>query len=150
MNPADLSNICPGAQPRRRSFQRFVAWVMASIGALFMLLSLAVPSDADPTKKQGEVVILVFGAVLLVLGAAWLRSLRRRDGATRLEFEERAILIVAARYGGRATIAQITLETPLSSEQAEEVINRMCGRNIAQPDLMDDGTVVYQFGMLAA
>jgi hypothetical protein len=138
------------AAPRRPTFQRFFAWILAVVGALFVLLSLAVPSDEAETNKEGEVVVLVFGSVLLAGGALWLWGLRKRDRVQSSDFAERAILAVAARYGGRATIAQITLETPLSSAQAEEAINRLCGRNIAQPEIMDDGTVVYLFGMLGS
>lgn len=137
------------ARPQRPIFQRFVAWSLVSVGALFALLSLTVPSDPAAENKGGETVILVFGLLMLGGGVLWLSSLRRREGVRRDEYEERSVLAVAARHGGRVTVAQITLETDLSSERAERVIDRLCGRNIAQPDVLDDGTVIYQFGFVA-
>ncbi|HVK38935.1 MAG TPA: hypothetical protein VNA88_10415 [Candidatus Kapabacteria bacterium] len=148
MSSIDASS-ARSARPQRPIFQRFVAWSLASVGALFALLSLTVPSDPTAENQGGETVILVFGLMMLAGGVLWLSSLRRREQARRAEYDERAVLAVAARHGGRATVAQITLETDLSSERAEQVIDRLCGRNIAQPDILDDGTVVYQFGLLA-
>lgn len=134
------------APPRRRTFQRLVAWVLIVIGALFVILMIAARSKPD--NVSGERAATVMGLVMLAGGLGWLFASRRGDNAGQLLFEEKAILSVAARYGGRATVAQVALETQLSMDQAESAINRLCGKNIAQPDLMDDGSVVYQFAIL--
>lgn len=150
MNAVDVQTRATAA-PRRRTFQRVASWVLIVMGALFVLLMVAAPSDpktSDPKDKEGENAALVLGAIMLVAGLGWLLTARRSDATVQLRYEEKAILAVAARYGGRATIAQIALETQLSMNEAEAAINRLCGKNIAQPDLMDDGSVVYQFGML--
>ena len=139
--------------PRRRTFQRIAAWLLIIFGGLFVLLMLVAPTDpANATTRdnvEGERAATVMGLVMLATGGGWLWATRRRDESGQHMYEEKAILAVAAKYGGRATIAQIALETHLSMDQAEVAINRLCGKNIAQPDLMDDGSVVYQFGMLA-
>jgi hypothetical protein len=134
--------------PRRHTFQRFLAVFLIVFGALFAVLIVATPSD--PKNPEGERVVLVMGVMMLVGGAIWRWRIGASDDAQREGFEEKAILGVAARYGGRATLAQIALETQLSMEQAETAINRLCGRNVAQPDLLDDGSVVYLFGMLGS
>jgi hypothetical protein len=136
-----------GGAPRRRTIQRFFAWMLIVIGALFLLLVL-VPTEPDPSNPDGAKIVLVFALVMVATGGGWLWATRRRDSQLRGGYEEKAVLAVAARNGGRATVAQIALETQLSMEEAEEAINRLCRRNIAQPDLLDDGTVVYTFGML--
>ena len=138
-------SIVPPKPPRRRGIQRFFAWTFAIVGAFFMLIALV---PLDPENDEGRIVVMIFGAMLLAVGGGWVYVTRRGDGEQRSRYDEKAILAVAARHGGRATIAQITLETDLSMQQAEETLNRLCGRNIAQPDLLDDGSVVYLFGIL--
>jgi hypothetical protein len=134
------------APPKRRTVQRISAWVLIVVALIFVSAGVT-PSD-DPESREGQTPALVMGLIMLAAGVGWLIAARRSDASGQLMYEEKAILAVASRYGGRATLAQIALETHLSMEQAEDAINRLCARNVAQPDLLDDGSVVYQFGML--
>ncbi len=90
----------------------------------------------------------LIGVGFLVSGVFWLRYITALESARRTLFVDKAILGAAARLGGAATIAQITLETPLSVAEATEGVDRLCRRGAARPELLDDGTISYRFAGL--
>jgi hypothetical protein len=131
------------------AFKRGMGWTLLALGVLFLLLTgMGLMGDRD---KAGSV-LAVFGLpgiVMSLAGGLWLRRIGGREREEYLHYQEKAVLDVAADNGGFATIAAITLHTPLSADDAEAAISRLCQRNVAQPELMDDGTVAYSFGGLA-
>jgi hypothetical protein len=145
-------NPLAGAPPRRRTMQRFLAWVLilfgAFIGLLGIVLLFTAPTAETPDPKEGGIAFLIIALVFIVPGIAWYLRSVKRDRALRDDMSEKAVLAVAARNGGRVTVAQVALETRLTMEEAETALNTLCGKNIAQPDILDDGTVVYTFGIL--
>ena len=145
MSKVDAATKRIGAGPRRTPFQRFCAWTLTVFGVLFTIIGL-VPAEAE--HEEGARLVLGFGIVLLVCGGVWLWSLRKRDLSSNDDYADKAVLAVAARHGGRATLAQIVHESELTVDEAEITIDRLCRRNVAQPDLLDDGSVIYTFGVL--
>ena len=84
---------------------------------------------------------------------AELRSLERPTGVANFKIRdeadaERAVLMVARAHGGIATVAQIVLESPLSSEQADRTLERLRKRGLAHPELDENGCVHYHFAGL--
>lgn len=92
--------------------------------------------------------MFVFGipVVLCGIGSVLLfRSIGQRERSQNVYMHEKIVLKAAAARDGAITIAQITHDTPLSSSEAEEALERLCKQNIAQPELREDGTVEYRF-----
>lgn len=136
--PADLPS---------RGFARFFAWVLIVFGA-FLLLGVFLPSET-PETQEATAPMAVFAVVMLAGGTFWLsriKTARRRAMELR---EEKTVIGVAAAHDGHVTIAQIALETDLSMESAEAVLARLCSRSVAQPDLEEDGSVVYHIATLS-
>jgi LPXTG-motif cell wall-anchored protein len=134
-------------RPRRRIAPSIGALFLVPLGALLVLASFVNTGDPETEKSNGP--IGVAGAVLVALGGLWLYRTQRREREELEQFHEREVLTVASRHEGRATAALVTVESELSAEEAQKTLERLCGKNMAQPDLLDDGTVVYLFGMLA-
>jgi len=76
---------------------------------------------------------------------------RRREGRTRpqrrrrVDSAEKAVLLVAERNGGRVTPALAALNTHLTTEKAEQVLERLAKRSYAAMRVTDDGRVEYEF-----
>ena len=117
------------------------------IGVFFIAVGFGIL--LDPTKPDNPVfLIVVTGAAALAGGIYWFRGVSGSERRLRYQYQEKQILGVAARHGGSATLAQISLETELDAAEATEVIDRLCASGIARADLLDDGTVTYRFGGL--
>jgi hypothetical protein len=132
------------APPQTDVLPRIGAGCLVVLGLGMALLAFGGIVTQDGALA-GEIVL---GAIGLGFGAAgffWLRFVTDADRRRREEFEEKAVLSVAATHAGFVTISQIALESALSASEAERVINRLCGRGMAQPELLEDGTVRYRF-----
>lgn len=113
------------------------------LGGFIALISF-VPTD-DPETEKATPAIRTIGLVMFGTGALIIWMTRRREAEQRSAYGEKAVLRVAAMYNGRVTLSQIGVETDLSIDEAERVIEDLCRRNIAQPELLDDGSVEYRF-----
>lgn len=134
--------------PKRMVFKRGLAWTFLALGLLSLMLMGFGLIDAS---EEPGIIFAVFGIPGIIMGLAglaWLRSIARREQDGHLRYEEKAVLEIAAANGGFASIAMITLHTALSAADAEAALSRLCGRGVAQPEIMDDGAVTYRFGGL--
>jgi hypothetical protein len=102
----------------------------------------------QPGGLAGVVVMSIVGLGLVGAGIFWWRFVRSNETSRRGDFEEKDVLLVAARHGGAVTVAQIVLESNLSADRADAVLARMRQRGLAHAELLDDGTVQYRFGGL--
>lgn len=129
---------------------RIGPWILIIFGMLMLIGGLAPREPAPGENKKADNPLGVFiMAGLMIAGGGywWFRAGQRNLGAV-IQEQDKQILSVAARHHGRTTVAQIVMETDLSAQEAEEALNRLCQQNVAQPDLLDEGGVVYQFGLL--
>jgi hypothetical protein len=110
--------------------------VVIAVTSLFAPASLSLP---------GFVVYGLIGLGFAMSGIFWIRYISALEETRRLLFAEKEVLRAAERHTGRLTVALITLHTPLSSEEAEHVLDRLCRRGVAYPDVLDDGTIEYRF-----
>lgn len=96
----------------------------------------------------GGLFYLAVGAGFLGTGLFWFRYAAQQERARRDLFEEKSVLSVAARHGGYATTAQITLETQCTAAEVEEAVARLCRQGLARAEFDEDGAVRYRFGGL--
>lgn len=136
--------------PGRMVFKRGVARTLL-VGGVISLILMGM-GLADASEDLG-IIIGVYGVpgiVMSLTGLLWLRRIAQREQEGHLRYEEKAVLEVAAANDGFASIAMVTLRTALSVADAEAALSRLCQRGVAQPEIMDDGTVTYRFGGLLA
>jgi hypothetical protein len=124
---------------------RMGAGCLVFLGGLIVVIaatSIVSPSHLD---LPGFIFYGLVGFGFSVSGIFWLRYITALEQTRRTMFAEKAVLRLAARNDGTATIAHITLHTPLSSDEAEAALERLCTRGVAQPELQEDGSVHYRF-----
>ena len=63
---------------------------------------------------------------------------------------EVSIFRLADKRKGRITVSDIVLETGLSVQEAEDVINNMVDEIHVKMDVMDNGSVIYDFPEIAS
>jgi hypothetical protein len=121
------------------------------LGAPIAILSILGALAEEPRLSIGGLLFLgVLGIILFVSGIIWLRSISAGESMTQSRREEELILNLAARHGGALTIAQVVTESGLTANQAEVILERLTSQRLLQPDLLDDGSIVYRVRGLEA
>jgi hypothetical protein len=132
----------------REVLPRMGAGCLVLLGVTIIVIAGASVFTPGEIGVPGFIIYGLIGSGFGVSGIIWLRYIATLEEARRILFAEKAVLRVAARNGGIGTVAEITLQSPLTTDEVQAAVERLCGRGVAQPELMEDGTVVYRFGGL--
>ena len=95
----------------------------------------------------------IIGVLPMLAGVGKLvkRTMARRAAAkSRPERLEREVLKAAKELGGRVTVVQLSAHTDLSLDDAQQTLDRMCAKGYVSQEILDNGTVVYDFPALAS
>jgi hypothetical protein len=119
--------------------------------SLFMLLGL-VRSGADIGSPATIGAILVAIVLPAAGGIALLRApfggrarLAKRREALREQTYESEILRLAAQRQGRLTVVELVTEFAITPEKANELLESLMVRQLADVEVTDSGVVVYVF-----
>lgn len=135
--------------PQKDFLPRLGSGCLVLLGALVVIIAIGtLASQQEGFDFFAFVFCALIGGGFVAAGIFWYRYVAAQELVKRALFEEKAVLNVAARHRGYATLAQIALETPFTTAESEAVMARLCRDGFAQPELMDDGTVRYRFGGL--
>ena len=119
--------------------------------SLFMLLGFF-RSEAD-TGAPATIAALVITVALPALGGIALLTKRFRRGgrlaerreALRQQTYESEILRLAAQRQGRLTAVELVTEFAITPEKANELLESLMVRQLADVEVTDSGVVVYVF-----
>lgn len=119
--------------------------------ALFMVVGF-LRADVDPTALR-TLVALFIAAGLPAAGGTWLlarhlglgRGIERRREALRRDTIEAEILQMAGRHAGRLTAVEVAGELAIPAKTAEETLNELMAREMADIEVTDSGLLVYTF-----
>lgn len=119
--------------------------------ALFMVVGF-LRADVNPAALSTMVALLI-GAGLPAAGGGWLlarhfgigRGIERRREQLRRDTLEAEILKMAARHEGRLTAVEVAGELAVPSTTAEELLNGLMTRELAEIEITDSGVLVYSF-----
>lgn len=127
-----------------------------AIGIVLILFGLAMTGGGiadifDPERDQEYTVFFMLSVVFVMgilptIGGGWLchhmyKTMRNR----KVEEAEREILCLAQEHQGRLTIADVTINTSLSSAEAKKALD-LCNMNgLTDVEVTDSGAVVYRF-----
>lgn len=132
--------------PQKDFIPRIGAGCLVAIGAGIALLGLT--AIWNGAGVDGVLMRVLLGVAFAAGGVFWYNYVSRQERSRRELIEEKALLRVALNHGGRATIAQVALETPFTAAETEAIMERLCRQGLARPDILDDGTISYRFGGL--
>ena len=117
-----------------------VAGVLASL-ALFFVVGPSLMSPPSPLLLITlTLASLVLSFCVAVFGTRWLR--RRRPDAARPPFGREKQLLMVLRDAGGVTPVQAALETPLTVDEAEEILSRLTNRGHLHVE-SHNGTLFY-------
>ncbi len=88
---------------------------------------------------------LFLGILPSALGLWICRHARRKGKRRARESSERTILQLARERSGKLTVADVAMNTPLSSSEAKEALDQLNLDRLADMDVSDSGVVVYHF-----
>lgn len=119
--------------------------------ALFMVVGFFV-SGADPFALR-TLFGLFIAAGLPAAGGSFIlarhfgigRRIEHRREALRRDTLEAEILKMAGRHGGRLTAVEVAGELAVPATLAEELLNELMAREMAEIEITDSGLLVYTF-----
>lgn len=120
----------------------------------FVVFSVFLALTVWQMVAQGVTGLLIASAILFglfavggvgLLAYAWRRSATRPDSVSFRDNHQRGALRVARRSGGIVTVADVGIETTMSIDQAERVLDDFARRGIAELQVQDNGTHQYVF-----
>lgn len=124
---------------------RVVALILIIVGMFFTGL-FAIAIAANPNDIATGIAIMFFlGNVPLIAGVLLLRQSRAKKRRAMMETAERVLLQLARQNRGTLTASTVAMETPLTVEEAREMLELMVTRGIADVDVDDHGVVAYRF-----
>lgn len=129
---------------------KVVAFALIAL-SLFMLLGF-LRSDAD-TGAPATLAALLIAVALPALGGIALLTKRFRRGGRlaerrevlRRQTYESEILRLAAQRQGRLTAVELVTEFAITPEKANELLESLMVRQLADVEVTDSGVVVYVF-----
>jgi hypothetical protein len=62
-----------------------------------------------------------------------------------LQTKEKEVLLAAKKYNGKITPVEVAVESNLSVEEAEQILNKMVNKGYATLEVSESGLLFYQF-----
>lgn len=127
---------------------------MFLVGVGLALMGLVITMGAVLTTAGAEnllghlLLTIAFGVVPMALGGLLVFRALRRVTRIRREGQERRILDLARRRGGRLTVADVASSTALTLEEARQLLDDIHLSGHCATDLGEDGTMTYRFAEL--
>jgi hypothetical protein len=133
-----------------RVFFGVLGVIIALFSSFFVATAFVEIAGGGDGKTQVSVLVglaVFFGGTALA-GGYLARRMFRRAGraaplATGTEVAEKRVLALAAKLGGRTTVAEAAARCSLTIEESREVLERLVSQSVAELLVADDGTMVY-------
>ncbi len=118
-------------------------------GLFIIMIGLFAIFTQPEELRKNLTMTLVLGLLPAILGAGicTLGTLQMRR--TRKEALEKQVFQLAKMKGGRLTVAELTLETNLTSDKATAYLDDLHHRSLVDMDVSDSGTIFFRFPGLA-
>lgn len=120
-------------------------------GGLFMLLGFFA-STKPSTFASDLVELILFCFIPITLGVGLIVSHVRGQKLEKLEEQkqqlaarEKEVLLLARRYQGKLTMAEIVTDTSMDAAQAEETVNELVVKGMTTLKTNDAGQAYYEF-----
>ena len=121
------------------------------VGWGLVFVAGAVLGMLNPTSEVSHASYL-FAMTLLGIapgigGVVLCRKMKQRGHRRQEESRERTMLLLAKKYQGRLTVAEVAMNTSVSSTEAKEMLDRCHLDGLANIEVSDSGSVVYLFNL---
>ena len=121
-----------------------VGLALCFLGALGLIGSLGNLVDPENTSVWTYVLATLFLGILPSALGLWICRHARQKGKRRAsEAAERTILQLAREWNGKLTVADVAMNTSLSSSKAKEALDQLDLDRLADMHVSESGVVVY-------
>ncbi len=121
-----------------------VGLALCFLGALGLIGSLGNLVDPENTSVWTYVLATLFLGILPSALGLWICRHARQKGKRRAsEAAERTILQLARERNGKLTVADVAMNTSLSSSKAKEALDQLDLDRLADMHVSESGVVVY-------
>ena len=125
---------------------------VALVGVALFMVAGFLRADVDPFAPATLVALLI-AAGLPAAGGSWLlarhfgvgRRIEARREELRRDTLEAEILKMAERHGGKLTAVEVAGELAVPATTADELLNELMRRELAEIEITDSGLLVYAF-----
>ena len=115
-------------------------------GALGLIGSLGNLVEPGDKSVWTYVLATLFLGILPSALGLWICRHARRKGRKRAgESTERTILQLARERNGKLTVADVAMNSSLSSSEAKEALDQLNLDRLADMDVSESGVIVYRF-----
>ncbi|TAE21673.1 MAG: hypothetical protein EAZ92_16675 [Candidatus Kapaibacterium sp.] len=136
----------------RVGLRYLIASICIGIGAfmtLGCLVSVFETPDGKPKISPADIFMLITIGIAPIVGGVWL-ILQARKKAARFAYEqhERSILQLAQAHTAKLTATEVGIAMNITVEEANEILQSMTIKGLAQLEISDSGIPVYHFHTL--
>ena len=125
---------------------------VALVGVALFMVAGFLRAAVDPLAPATLVALLI-AAGLPAAGGSWLlarhfgvgRRIEARREELRRDTLEAEILKMAERHGGKLTAVEVAGELAVPATTADELLNELMRRELAEIEITDSGLLVYAF-----
>ncbi len=116
------------------------------LGLYVLLFGVLIIFDPLRTPTIVEYIGLgMFGIIPTVVGALMCRKLIRQTRSHKGEIIEKIILQLAKKNRGSLTVAEVAMNTPLTSVEAKKVLDQYNLNGLTEMEVSESGVVIYRF-----
>jgi hypothetical protein len=128
--------------------------ILFALGVLFIVMGLPIFIGGltggfyDPPKeslREAIGITLIMGAMPLAGGLLLCWKMRKNGQKRVMDEEERAIIQLAKKSGGKITVAEVELATKMSMQEAKQLLERCALNGIAEMEITETGGKVFCF-----
>ena len=138
------------ASPFKKLFAMILYWwglIITILGFLGIIINAAgnAPETEKPDLFQGILGVLIFGTLPLIVGIIMKKNLKNKSVKDAYNRLERNVLEAAKKHKGTLTLADASFELNTNMDRTRELMDIFVRKNIAEPDIDEDGKVIYIF-----
>jgi hypothetical protein len=97
------------------------------------------------TMKEWIVGLIVMGLLPLIFGTILLKRLRKKINNIDKDEIENAIFQLAKKSDSKLTIADVAMNTKLTTEESKKILDEFCLKGFAEIMVSQTGVIVYNF-----
>ena len=125
---------------------KITAWFLIVFGVVMLAGAIInINEGTSDNKTSTDLMLIPIFALLPMLGGAyWLYSINTKDRLEQSAVEQRMILSLAARLGGKISILDVAQHTPISQSQAQKHLSDLQKIGAVELRVTDSGEILYE------
>jgi DNA-binding transcriptional ArsR family regulator len=127
-------------------FSKFVAGFLIVFGVIMLAGAIInINEGRSSTKLSTDLMLIPIFALLPMFGGAyWLYSIHTKNRKEQIAVEQRMILSLAARLGGKISILDIAQHTPIPQAQAQKHLSELQKIGAVDLRVTESGEILYE------